>query len=1804
MPGPDFDDIYLELLRQRVWDSADQELRASGRKLTHETATPELLQPIIQQVASRHNVDPALVASVIQAESNFNSRAVSPKGAQGLMQLMPGTAAELGVKNTLDPEDNINGGTKYLAWLSKRYNGDIPKTLAAYNAGPGAVDRHNGIPPYPETQQYVRKIMAGYSGTGLPTGTLTVPKDLPDIGTGPDTGQRLQRGGGRPIQPQGQQQPERFRPTITRLTPAQQQMMQTGQIPEGQLRIDEPLTPAEAKAVAQTFVNASKEPQRQEVSFQRSGSQILTGAAGAAAGLIKSPLALGLVDEDTPAGQGLRKLAEPFKQVGETLKAADPTITDQVFQGIGSQLAFLVPSLGVSRGLQAMAGATRLMGVSATAANAIMEASAEASEAYDGIRGLVGDQEAQSRAQSVFWKNAALIAITDAAGMFNDALRPVLRGLTGAMMEGAQEGMQYDIGRRAFWVPADHEAAERLTQQGWVRNPTTDRIELPYSPENALTATAIGIFLGGGTGAALGAATPPETASAPAGDGSPASLLGYLLNERGSLGQPGEERQPSPEQMTLGGDIPPQTAFALPPSLAGAQVSMGQVPLQFADPLDQAMYIIGNPKTKSAQHEAYLQEVMDWLRAGENTVLAMAETRRNEIVAYARSRGQAGQTLLIPSRLEQTRTTATTPPTPAPRGQHPLPASTVRTPTGALLRVYHGTQGAFEQFDLERSGAGVGQERYGPGAYFTDSPTIAAEFAQEAGTRTPGSPAPNIRAAYLDIRQPFDIDAAPNAAIVTAMQRDLLAEAKRLKTGVPEAWQAAQFTTNGQVYTALGQFFADKAEVNEFLRTHGYDGITHRAGSNDQVWIAFDAAQVHPAATIEAQQRPAATPRATMPTEQLEMVSPLIGTDNRDMQGLPLVDNNAMQGLRDFLRMMEAERAQALEINGKPLEINYAHISTDDGVKQVLAAMSDIYAEQINAIRTPRSVEQTRTEAQKMGLTIDQFLQMDRENLVSRKKAIVAREMATASARQLKVATAMFKSGNMAGRDLLRTFAVHSAIQMQFARLANEAGGALQIFSAPVEGDLTSLKGFEKIMEYLGSQRISDEKLAALIDNTPTPEQMQLIVERAPTALAKDIFLNLWYGVWLLSNPKTFIVNMISTALAIPTGILERGIAGHLPGSRMPLETAMQRTLYGQHQNLTEAQRVALQANPSALYERDVEAGEATAMLYALWRSTGDAWRLAKKAFQTGESLFSEAQTAEGLERTLQGGYHRVSEDVRGLRYVGVLPVGMAAKAATFGPLAYFWDALGAVAQTSSNGLMAADEFFKTINYQMSAHAMAYRVAVQQGMAEGKPVSQVLDEMHKFIEKPPPDAEAVIIDEMGERTFTRSLEAYEGGLMAGLAQGIQRAADRAPILRLFIPFVRTGTNITYYNLERTPGVNLFVREVRRDLAAGGSRRDLALARMAMGGATALSVAMLGSLGLALVRGFGDAQPDERRAEEQVLGQQRYSWRIPFGDTHLSVSFFRLDPLSQFIGFMTDWASKAREVYASDTVQEWLEIGAAGIWALTKNITNRNYNQGIQDFMDLVQDDEAKDPEVTVKKWTRFVNQQASRFVPAGLGGIESALDPTMTEVGNAWEAFKSRIPFTEKTPVLDFWAEPFKQPHMTPLLDLFNPFPIQLEKRDPVTEELLHHGANLHGPSRVLEMPRHPQQGPEDEAIMLKPTEWNRLKTLFAKEVKDADGNDLRATLTDLMQTPEYQELIGGPNSGKTKALNQVIEAYKKMAKEQFLLEGMQPNSPYADVARKRQIAQGLRQARQTTPEGAQNVLKQLQDLVIGGGSR
>ena len=144
-------------------DPANSAFSADAAANAPSMVPPAQIDQLVRANSATFGVDPSLVKAIIANESGFNANATSKVGAQGLMQLMPGTATGLGVGNAYDPAQNVWGGTKYIKGLLDRFGGDMRKAIAAYNAGPGAVEKYGGVPPYAETQNYVQNVLASYA---------------------------------------------------------------------------------------------------------------------------------------------------------------------------------------------------------------------------------------------------------------------------------------------------------------------------------------------------------------------------------------------------------------------------------------------------------------------------------------------------------------------------------------------------------------------------------------------------------------------------------------------------------------------------------------------------------------------------------------------------------------------------------------------------------------------------------------------------------------------------------------------------------------------------------------------------------------------------------------------------------------------------------------------------------------------------------------------------------------------------------------------------------------------------------------------------------------------------------------------------------------------------------------------------------------------------------------------------------------------------------------------------------------------------------------------------------------------------------------------------------------------------------------------------------------------------------------------------------------------------------------------------------------------------------------------------------
>ena len=170
LAGGDVEVLAADVLRVELDEEVDAEpvIASSGSDGAGDSTPPRTIEQMVRDAAHKYALPRSLVRAVARAESALDPAAVSPKGAMGVMQLMPGTARELGVRNAFDPGENIDGGARLLRRLLEKYEGRLAEALAAYNAGAGAVARHKGVPPYKETRGYIRKVVTDFESAEKP----------------------------------------------------------------------------------------------------------------------------------------------------------------------------------------------------------------------------------------------------------------------------------------------------------------------------------------------------------------------------------------------------------------------------------------------------------------------------------------------------------------------------------------------------------------------------------------------------------------------------------------------------------------------------------------------------------------------------------------------------------------------------------------------------------------------------------------------------------------------------------------------------------------------------------------------------------------------------------------------------------------------------------------------------------------------------------------------------------------------------------------------------------------------------------------------------------------------------------------------------------------------------------------------------------------------------------------------------------------------------------------------------------------------------------------------------------------------------------------------------------------------------------------------------------------------------------------------------------------------------------------------------------------------------------------------------
>ena len=512
-----------------------------------------------------------------------------------------------------------------------------------------------------------------------------------------------------------------------------------------------------------------------------------------------------------------------------------------------------------------------------------------------------------------------------------------------------------------------------------------------------------------------------------------------------------------------------------------------------------------------------------------------------------------------------------------------------------------------------------------------------------------------------------------------------------------------------------------------------------------------------------------------------------------------------------------------------------------------------------------------------------------------------------------------------------------------------------------------------------------------------------------------------------------------------------------------------------------------------------IQKGEATQMMYGLVSSFMDAVRVAGKALKTGVP-------SSGLTKI--EGFSRKAISSEALDIHGGLGRGI--------------DLLGEVTRLPGRALMTGDEFFKTLNYNMLLRAEALRAGKSQGLS-GEGLSNFIE---NFVKNPSDSAILKARDYTNYITFQNDLGKF--------GQAIQSIAESNPFAKVILPFVRTPANIAKYTFERMPVINLMSGQLRKDIASGGIKRDLALAKVSMGAILTGAFVSLAKMGYITGTGPKDSKLKD---EWKQAGWQENSFNIG-GKFY---SYRRFDPASQFIGAAADFVEFSEDL-PPDEVGKYalaLSLGFMNNW------TSKTYLQNVSTLLEAITNPE--DPAVnTVTK------QFAGSTVPAIIAGITQAMDHSVREVYSEWDRIKSRVPGLSNSleRKYDLSGKPMiYEGTLGPRL--LSPIFKKTYTDDPVWREIVNNEISIGQVPKIIGGARPPSgkiaQESEWHGVELTPKEYSWLSRMAGNEMK-VGGKGMWDTLTDLINSPEYKKASTGPHGIRADFIKKVVYDFRRLA--------------------------------------------------------
>ena len=875
-------------------------------------------------------------------------------------------------------------------------------------------------------------------------------------------------------------------------------------------------------------------------------------------------------------------------------------------------------------------------------------------------------------------------------------------------------------------------------------------------------------------------------------------------------------------------------------------------------------------------------------------------------------------------------------------------------------------------------------------------------------------------------------------------------------------------------------------EVFENLQTHMKDAIANERGS------------------ISGKPPSPGEPEAVSKPILSEMNQEIINNFAKEVQGnvssqLKRMTPGKKKVFFDIAPTPEAKatrffQAETVDLPEKAININFRNIESPEDIKAVIYQTSKAYEDEIQVSRRGIiSNEETAKLADNLGMDVNQLLKRRQGQALNAEQAFAARNLLVSSAENMREAAQRAISPDASELDKFefrKLLNLHFAIQSEVSGMTAEAGRALQQFrmkAASQEGMIAEIKNSMAGLQSL-ERSGTTEDLAATILTLDSLGKVSRIVSKFNKSGATDMLIEFWINS-ILSGPMTHAVNMTSNTLTalwqIPERALAAGIGKVLPG------------------------------------EAEIGAAEAFHLIAGIKGGFEDGFRLiAKTAEMAQDQGLIPALSQLTKSYTGTGGKIEHGAAITGANMLQT-PVGkMADKIGMGGQLARAADIIGETVRIPGTALQFEDAIFKGIGYRMELNARAFRMARAEGL-EGRALS---DRVASLVNDPPDELVKVSKDFANYMTYTNQL--------GDVGRKFQSLLSSHPAFKFIVPFVKTPTNIFKFFGERTP-LALLSKSIRDDIMSGGAVRDLALSKMALGSTI---MALVGWQTLeGNITGGG---PKDKALNDtwRRTGRQPYSFKL--GDQYLS--YARFEPLGTLVGVTADIAEIYSQ-YQTGAIDDDNDLLYSGLTAISKNVANKTFLQGITNFIEAQADPERYLPS--------YMSRMATSFIPNVVGQVNSfEVDPVFRQTRGLIDAAKAKIPGLSSSlpPRRNLWGEPIVREGggIPGIPDLVNPLFKSSDKNSPIDEEMKKNNIGVSPVSKWI------------NGVELLPAEYDRYVELAGNAAKNpSTGLGLKDALNELIGNPKYQALTEGKEGGKAEIIKKYIEIYRDAAKGQMFQE-------------------------------------------------